>query len=145
MSTDIQPTSATELNLAAGSLPRHTSLTFLLVDDAPYIAKALERDLGLVGEMKYASNNKEALDLLASAKVDLVILDGDLGDNNFGPSGLSASVYSAAVKLGISVIRLTANPNAIPDELRGQACFPKASASASSLLAWIEKNFPRLN
>lgn len=110
----------------------------LVVDDAFFKALGMcsaLRGAGYIADM--ASTPQDAAQKLQQSKFDLVIVDGDLGDNRWDASSASARFireHLTAIPFG----RYSGKPEAIPPELRGSFCF----GEVQHVTAWVSANLP---
>ena len=113
--------------------------TILILNDSPLFRDAQAALLQSHGYRVLACATPEKAELvLGGNAVDLVIVDGDLGDDSYGPSGLSGSFIARCLHGRVRYIRFSMCPAAIPEELRGELC----TDSISSVVDFLKGHFP---
>ena len=122
--------------------PRHSEPALLVVDDSPDLVLILSKTLERRGYKVFTALSADrAAEILTHNAIDLAIIDGDLGDKNYGRDGRSGSLISEFLQGHIRFVRFSGRSDLIPRELAGERCFTKGGSS-EELEGWLLANLP---
>ena len=115
------------------------SPSVLIVDDDQDKSEVLSDMLRAYGYTKLTICNtlNSALDAIAKQRFDVAVIDGDLGDRNFGSSGQSSQIIKELPE-NTRLVRFTATPAYIPQSLKGELC----TSDHVVINEWLLKQFP---
>ncbi|MCO6430752.1 MAG: response regulator [Deltaproteobacteria bacterium] len=120
--------------------PQRAIPHILLVDDNAATTQMTVRWLRSKGyDVSFALDVENAIEILNNRAVDLVILDGDLGDGLYGDGSQSGNLVREHLEGRVRYVRFTGMPDDIPPHLHGEKCFTKGELSIGD---WLQERIP---